>query len=250
MLRYGRRVSPAGGAVWEASVVVESTREWRSPMRIHRRPLSWAILLGLLLLFDGVLLWRQERYRDETMRLRAGMTELERQRADAILAADAERARLMLELLRRQGQGDAALHLAVNTDSGYLALDRGQARLRQIPIEVGPERRVGTPPDTLRVVVPRGVRTIERLIAPGDTVNLPAWVWADRGLPVPRVRSDTGWVGSLAIMTTGGTLLYTLPSHGPLADSMYVAPGTIRMSLRELRAIRENLRRGTRVYFY
>lgn len=249
MLRYNHS-RPAGGADCVTSVVKESTRERRSPMRIHRRPLSWAILVTVLLLFDGVLLWRQGRYREETARLRAGMTDLERKRADAILAADEERARLMVELLRQQARGDDALHLAVNTDSGYLALDRGGARLRRIAVEVGPERRVGVPPDTLRVVVPRGVRTIERIVGPGDAVDLPAWVWQDRGLPVPEIRRDTGWVGPLALITTGGTLLYTLPAQGPLADSSYVVPGAIRMTLRDLRAIRENLGRGTRVYFF
>lgn len=219
-------------------------------MRVHRRPISWAVLLTVLLLFDSVLLWRQGRYREESARLRAGMTVLERKRADAILAADEERARLMVELLRQQARGDATLHLAVNTDSAYLALDRGGARLRRIPVEVGPERRVGVPPDTLRVVVPRGMRTIERLIAPGDSIELPAWIWADRGLPVPAVRTDTGWVGPLALVTTGGTLLYTHPSHGPLGDSTYVVPGAIRLSLGDLRAIRANLARGTRVYFF
>lgn len=219
-------------------------------MRIHRRPLSWGLLLLVLLSVDGVLLWRQGRYREEASRLRAGMTHLERQRADAILAADEERARLMVELLRQQARGDDVLHLAVNTDSGYLALDRGSARLRRIPVEVGVERRVGVPPDTLRIVVPRGVRTIERIVHAGDLIDLPAWLWEDRGLPIPATRSDTGWVGPLALVTTGGTLLYTQPAHGPLADSTYVMPGGIRMALPDLRAIRENLGRGTRVYFF
>jgi hypothetical protein len=49
---------------------------------------------------------------------------------------------------------------------------------------------------------------------------------------------------------SGGTLLYALPASGPLADSTYVMPGAIRLAVDDLRAIRENLSTGTRVYFF
>jgi hypothetical protein len=51
-------------------------------------------------------------------------------------------------------------------------------------------------------------------------------------------------------VTTGGTLLYAVPGSGPLADSSYVMPGSVRLDAGDLRAIRENLTPGTRVYFY
>ncbi len=177
------------------------------------------MLLLAIALLDGFLLLRRARYREESARLRAGMSSLERTRADAIVSAQADRAALMLELMRRQAEGDEGLHLAINTDSSYLALDRGPARLRQINVEIGPERRVGTAPDTMHVAVPRGLRAVQQLLTASDRYELPAWVWVDRGLPVPTVRADSGWVGQGAIVTTGGTLIYALPTSGPLADS-------------------------------
>jgi hypothetical protein len=219
-------------------------------MRVRRRTLVLTLLLVAFLLLDGLLLVRRGRYREETARLRAGMSELEQQRTDAILAADADKAALMLEIMRRQAQGDQTIHLAVNTDSGYVALDRGPARLRTMAARIGPEQRVGIPPDTVHVVVPRGVRSVERLLGAGDAFPLPPWLWADRGLPVPESRAEPGWTGPQAIVTTGGTLLYALPDAGPLADSTYVMPGAIRLNVGDLRAIRENLSAGTRVYFY
>lgn len=219
-------------------------------MRVRRRTLLLTLLLVALGVLDGVLLVRQDRYRAETVRLRAGMTDLERTRNDAILAADADRAVLMVELMRRQAQGDDAIHLAVNTDSGYVALDRGGARLRTMPARIGPERRVGSGADTAHVVIPRGVRSIERLLAASDAWPLPDWLWADRGLPPVARHAAPGWTGTHAIVTTGGTLLYAVPGSGPLADSSYVMPGSVRLDAGDLRAIRENLTPGTRVYFY
>lgn len=221
-----------------------------SRFRFRRRSVILAAALVLFLLIDVALLVRRQRYRDEVERLRAGMSELERKRTDAIVAADADKATVMLELMRRQAQGDDAIHLAVNTDSSFVALERGAARLRVMPAEIGAERRVGTSPDTLQVVVPRGMRAIERLLTAGDRYPLPGWLWTDRGLPVPAERSDSGWTGPAAIVTTGGTLLYSRPAAGPLSDSSYVMPGAIRLAERDLRAIRENLAPGVRVYFF
>jgi hypothetical protein len=219
-------------------------------MRVRRRTLLLALLLLAIGLFDGFLLLRRSRYREEAARLRAGMSTLERTRADAIVSAQADRAEVMLELMRRQAEGDDGLHLAVSTDSAFLALDRGAARLRVVTAEIGPARRVGLVPDTMHVAIPRGVRAIQRLLTAADRYELPAWVWVDRGLPVPAVRADSGWVGPGAIVTTGGTLIYSLPTTGPLADSSYVMPGSIRVPAGDLAAIRENLSSGMRVYFF
>jgi hypothetical protein len=152
--------------------------------------------------------------------------------------------------MRRQAAGDDALHLAINTDSSTIVLERGGALLRQFPARIGPERRVGVPPDTVQVSVPRGTRTIEKLLGAADAFELPAWLWTDRGLPIPPNRAVAGWAGPDAIVTTGGTLIYALPSAGPLADSSYVMPGAIRAPAADLAAIRANLTRGTKVYFF
>ena len=216
----------------------------------RRRTIAAFTLLILLLVLDGVLVWRRGRYREETVRLRASMTELERKRADAIIDAQKNEAGLMLELMRRQAIGDDRLHLAVSIDSSFVALDRGAARLRVMPAQFGPEARVGESPDTSHVAVPRGTRTVERLLGPTDSYPLPRWVWTGRGLPVPENREEPGWVGANAIVMTGGALIYSLPKSGPLADSSYVMPGTVRVRPADLAAIRENLTRGMTVYFY
>lgn len=218
--------------------------------RIRRRTIAALVLLVIVLVVDGVLVWRRSRYVEETARLRAGMSDLDRKRADAIIEAQRDESGLMLELMRRQASGDDALHLAVSTDSSFVALDRGMARLRVARAQFGPEQRVGTLPDTVRIVVPRGKRAIERLLGATDAYALPRWVWTDRGQAVPTDRSVPGWTGPNAIVTTGGTLIYSLPSTGPLADSSYVMPGTVRVSAVDLAAIRESLTRGMSVYFY
>ena len=218
--------------------------------RIRRRTVAAFVLLFLVLAVDGFLVWRRARYRAETTRLRAGMTDLERQRADAIINAQQNESGLMLELMRRQAAGDDRLHLAVSTDSAFVALDRGAARLRVMPAAFGAEARVGTAADSSRVAVPRGTRTIERLLGANDAYPLPRWLWTHRGQPVPENRAVPGWVGANAIVMSGGTLIYSMPASGPLADSSYVMPGTVRVPSADLAAIRENLARGMTVYFY
>ncbi len=217
---------------------------------MQRRTTLLSLLLLLTLAVDGVLLWRRQRYVDETVRLRAGMTDIERQTADAIVASSADQSGLMLELMRRQAEGDEALHLSVDTDSALVVLERGAAELRRFQVRVGAGRRVGIPPDTLQVSVPRGTRTIEQLLGAADRFELPTWLWADRGLPVPAERAASAWTGPDAIVTSGGTLIYSLPKDGPLADSSYVLPGAVRADATDLAAIRANLTLGMKVYFF
>jgi hypothetical protein len=217
---------------------------------LRRRTIAALLLLVVVIVADGVLVWRRGRYREETVRLRAGMTALERTHADAIIDAERNETGLMLELMRRQSAGDNRLHLAVSTDSSFVALDRGAARLRVIPATLGPEAVVGTAPDTSRMVVPRGMRTVEQLLGPDDAYPLPRWVWTHRGQPVPENRAVAGWVGARAIVMSGGTLIYSMPVWGPLADSSYVMPGAVRIPAADLAAIQANLSRGMTVYFY
>lgn len=216
----------------------------------RRRTIAAIVLLTLVIALDLVLVWRRDRYRDETDRLRAGMTELERKRADAIIDAERDETGLMLELMRRQAAGNDRLHLAVSADSAFVALDRGAARLRVIPATFGPEATGGTSPDSARVAVPRGTRTIARLLGPGDVYPLPPWVWTHRGQTAPEDRGGAGWTGANAIVMSGGTLIYSMPASGPLADSSYVMPGAVRVASAELAAIRANLTPGMTVYFY
>jgi hypothetical protein len=48
----------------------------------------------------------------------------------------------------------------------------------------------------------------------------------------------------------GGTVIYSVPVVGPLNDSSYVLPGSVRASAADLEAIAPNLSVGMAVYFY
>jgi hypothetical protein len=209
-----------------------------------------AIILVAMLALDVWFISKRLRYEREISRLRSGMTEFERRRTDAILASEERRMQVMLELLRRQAKIDPDIHLAVAVDSSQMYLEREGALLREIPVEMGPERRVGTPPDTVHMAIPRGARTVARIVGPTDGWEVPTWVYADRGLTPPEERTVRGALGPVAIVLEGGTVVYSLPKAGPLNDSAYVLPGGVRARAEDLRAIVPNLKRGTTVYFY
>lgn len=218
---------------------------------LHTR-FVWALLgfIALLLVFDGMVLQRRARYQGETARLRAGMNDFERARSDAILGSHDKRFQMMMELLRRQAKGDKEIHLAVSVDSGRMYLEREGALLRTIPIEVGPERRIGVSPDTVRLAVPRGTRSVQTVIGRDDAWQIPEWVYTDRGLTAPDDTRLEGALGPRAIILDGGTVIYSLPTAGPLNDSSYILPGSIRASAADLDAIAPNLASGMAVYFY
>jgi hypothetical protein len=233
------------------------------PLKERRRPgwrefrrsypgilVTMAIALLAFLAIDAWLIRKRIRYRNEIERLRNEMTVLERNRTDAILARDENRLRLALELIRRQARIDKDLHLSVTVDSGVMFLERDGAHLREMPIQIGPERTVGTAPDTVRMVAPRGARTIERIMGEEDSWEMPAWVYADRGLPMTEARTIKGALGPAAIILSGGTVVYSMPTVGPLNDSAYVLPGSIRARAADLKAILPNLQNGMTVYFY
>ena len=220
-------------------------------VRRHAR-FVWALasVIVLTLSFDGLVLQRRMRYQSETERLRAGMSDFERARTDAILGSHEKRFDMMMELLRRQAKGDKEIHLAISVDSARMYLEREGALLRTIPVEVGPERRIGISPDTVRLAVPRGTRSVQAVLGSRDVWEIPAWVYADRGLVPPEQTRLTGALGPRAIVLDGGTVIYSLPSTGPLNDSSYVLPGSIRTSAADLEAIAPNLSSGMSVYFY
>jgi hypothetical protein len=232
-------------------------------LRTDRRRLGWrefrhsypglivtmAIAVAIFLAADAWLLVRYRRYVRETAELRASMTDVERKRTDELLAQEENRLKVMVELFKRQAKLDPSLHLSVSLDSGVMYLERDGALLREMPITIGPEKRVGTPPDTLHIPAPRGRRTVERLLDESDAWELPAWVFQDRGIAVVE-GALKGALGPAAIALDGGTVIYSLPSVGPLNDSTYVLPGAIRVHASDLKAIAPNLRPGVAVYFY
>ena len=208
-----------------------------------------SIALIIFLAMDGWLLKRYVRYRGETEQLRGAMSEVERKRTDAILAQNENRMKVMVELFKRQAKVDATLHLSVSLDSSVMYLERDGALLREMPVTIGPERRVGTGADTLRIAAPRGKRIVERLLDENSVAELPAWIYPDRGIPAGQTQLK-GALGPAAILLDGGTVIYSLPSVGPLNDSSYVLPGAVRVRASDLKAIAPNLRPGVAVYFY
>lgn len=206
--------------------------------------------LVALLALDGWLISKRLRYQHEISRLRSSMSDVEQRRTDALLASNENKFRVMLELVRRQAQVDKELHVKVSVDSGVMYLEREGAMLRDMPVQVGPERRIGTPPDTLHMAAPRGARTVERVIGEDEAWEVPAWVYTDRGLPTPTEHTLKGALGPAAVVLNGGALIYAMPSVGPLNDSTYVMPGSIRARAADLKAIVPNLKPGMTVYFY
>ena len=211
---------------------------------------TMSVALLIMLVAAGLLLYKRVTYQREIERLRAGMTDVERRRADMLMESTENRFQVMVELIRRQALGDKELHLAVAVDSGIMRLQREGALLRDMRVAFGPEKVVGAAPDTVHMAIPRGTRTVERLIDGSDGWEVPRWVYEDRGLAVPAERSVKGALGPAAIVLNGGTVLYSMPSAGPLNDSSYVLPGSVRVRAEDLRAIKPNLKTGMRVYFY
>ncbi len=222
-------------------------RDFRHNYRGFVSTLTLAVVAFVAL--DVWLLTRYQRYQRETRELRASRSDVERKRTDEILAQNENRLKVMVELFKRQAKVNPSLHLSVSLDSSVMYLEREGALLREMPITVGPERRVGTVPDTVHIAAPRGRRTVEAVLGEHDAWEVPAWVYTDRGIPASETRL-AGALGPAAIRLDGGTVIYSLPSVGPLNDSSYVLPGAIRVRASDLKAIVPNLRPGVAVYFY
>jgi hypothetical protein len=178
----------------------------------------WLALVALGVA-DGWLAYKGREYGKEATRLRLAMSGVERQRADVVFAANKDKVRVIVELARRQAEGDRDLHLSVSVDSGEMYLEREGALLRQMPVRVGGEELAGTPPDTVRVAAPRGMRTVSS---------------AD----------------STSVTLDGGTTIYAVPGSDDLGDSAGVTAGNVRARATDLQAILPNLKPGMSVYFY
>ena len=229
---------------------IERQSLWRQFSREHSALLIVAGLavVGLLAL-DVWVVMRRRVFEAEIERLRFSMTDIERERADQIVSSEHNKLRLAIALIRRQAQVERALHLSVALDSGAMFLEREGAMLREMPVVIGPDRRIGTAPDTVRFAAPRGVRTIARVLTEADAWEVPEWVYGDRTMEPPEDRLVVGALGT-AIILEGGAIIYAVPGTGPLADSTYVMPGAIRARPEDMRAILPNLSAGMRVYFY
>src|SRR5919202_4064382 len=133
-----------------------------------------AIVVIALLAVDGWLIYKRLRYEGEISRLRAGMTDFERKRTDTILSSRQRRLQVMMQLIRHQARWDRETHLAVSVDSAKMYLERDGAVLRELPVELGPEKRVGTPPDTVHLAAPRRTRSVQRIVDERDSWVVPS----------------------------------------------------------------------------
>lgn len=181
----------------------------------------FTLLIGLfaMLAIDAFLLLKHRSYDAEVARLRANMSEQEKQRTDAIVAAEGNKVRIALALARRQAKLEKKLHLSVAVDSGKMYLEREGAVLREMAAVFGPEGMVRTNGDSIPIAVPRG----ERLVAKID---------------------DAG------ITLDGGTVIAASDAASVVQDSSSIPPGSVRISRNDLKAIMPNLSLGMRVYFY
>ena len=176
------------------------------------RLLSWTLAAALF--SAASLAWRGAEYRKETRALRAGMSEIERTKADLALASDAKRLQVVMALAVRQAGADGGLHISVSVDSGLLHLKQQNAVLRTAPIEVGADGWRAIAGDSIPLASPRGIRRVEE------------------------VRGDS------LVVLSGGAQLYRGNADTP------VRPGSVRIGGADLKSILPNLRIGLPVYFY
>jgi len=210
---------------------------------------TMAVALLVMLAADSWLIYKNHYYTTEVARLRSGMSDAEKKQADAVIATEQNKLRVAVALIKRQAQGDKELHVSVSVDSGRMILEQEGATLREMPVEVAPAKIIGSGPDTVRMSPPRGARTVEKVLDGGNW-EIPKWVYTDRGLEIPADRSVKGALGPVAILLNGGTVIYSLPSVGPLADPSYILPGSIRARAADINAIAPNLTPGRTVYLY
>jgi hypothetical protein len=209
-----------------------------------------AFLLAGLVLFDGWLFVKRHRYARQVAGYRGAMTDAQRRRADSIVAANEGRVKLQLALVRRDAQLEDDLNLAISVEKGKLTLQREGAELREIAVRIGPEKKLGDAPDSVRVATPRGRFTVQRVVDATYRWPAPEWLFGDRKLAQPAAREIQGGLGPVAILLSGGAVIYSDPASGPLHDPDYVLPGAVRASAADLKAIADALDVGTPVYFF
>jgi len=227
------------------------TLRWRELQAAYPRIVTgMAVGIAVLLLADLALVYKRVQYARDLARMRASMTEAERQRVDAMAASEENRLAMAVELARREALGDAELHLSVDSEKGVMYLESQGARLREMRVRMGPEVTVGTPPDVVLLAPPLGKRLVAEVVDGSYGWAVPEWVYVARGSPAPSDRRLPGALGPVAIFLDSGAVLYSRPAVGPLSDSGYVLPGSVRAEPADMEAIREDLQPGMAVYFH
>ena len=216
-------------------------------------PARTLVLLGglaALLVGDGWLAIRVRALQAEAHQFRTDAFGTNSATADAQMAAQKARLQSVLDRVRAEAGADRGLHLSIDVDSGSARLERDGLVLHVMDIDIGPESVVGIAPDTQRLAAPRGIRAVRSVVAKGAVYELPAWLWRERGRDVPASRKLKGALGLGAAVLEDGTLIYARTTDGPLADSLYVWPGAVRLAVEDLKAVLPNLKPGVKVYLF
>jgi hypothetical protein len=175
--------------------------------------------LGAMVALDAWLLLKRVKYNHDVALLQSHMTDAERERTDAIVQAEKNKLQIAIELAKRQAKFDKRLHLNVAIDSSRMYLTREGALLREMPVQFGPEVAASESSATPPAAIPKGERTIAEL-------------------------SDT------KITLDGGAFILSSSSPELSSDTTGVPPGSLRISLDDMKAIMPNLSPGMKVYFY
>ncbi len=193
---------------------------WRDFRRAYP---GFVFVLGLglaaMVAVDAWLVLKRVQYNHDVAQLRAHMTEAERERTDAIVESEQNKLRIAIELAKLQAKFAKKLHLNVSIDSSRMYLTREGALLREMPVQFGPERTASDSSAAPPAAVPRGERTIADL-------------------------SDT------KITLDGGAYILASKSRDLTADTSAIPPGSLRISVEDMKAIMPNLSAGMKVYFY
>lgn len=237
---------------WPRGTPRERRRTRWSDFRDAYPRIVTAMALGLasLVALDVVVGFKAWQYRRQIDQDRAAMTATERQRADALLASQAGRADLAQALVAQQAVKDKGLNLSVSLDEGTIDLQREGAQLRGLRVQIGPEVTVGRPPGARKITPPLGRRQVVAVVDGSYAWEVPDWVWSQRGQAPAADRRVPGALGEIAVLLDDGTVIYSRPKAGPLADESYVLPGGVRAEASDLQAIRPNLTAGIPVYFH
>ena len=193
---------------------------WRDFRRAYP---GFVFVLGLglvaMIAVDAWLLAKRVKYNQDVKQLREHMTQAERERSDAIVQSEENKLRIAIELAKRQAMFNKKLHLNVAVDSSRMYLTREGALLREMPVQFGPERSPSESSDAPPAAIPRGERTVADL-------------------------SET------KITLDGGTQILSSNSARLANDSTPIPPGSLRISIEDMKAIMPNLSAGMKVYFY
>ena len=214
------------------------------------RTLAIAVGVALVLAGDAYLALRVQSLQAEARQRRTDAFGTATATADAQMVAQRARLQGVLDRVRAEAGADRGLHLSIQVDSLTATLERDGLVLHSMDVELGPESLVGAAPDTQRLATPRGVRTVKSVVAKGQPFELPAWLYRERGIELPANRKLKSALGLGAAFLEDGTLIYAQPAEGPLADSLYVWPGAVRLSADDLKAVLPNLKPGVKVYLF